>query len=238
MDTLNCCPYSPLVRRALLYHLLCSVMANFQIVFHRTDPVGGPAKIAVIGVGLSHFTHFLSVLVLYGLTKRVFGSEQTSGKAFCFLSALLHIISPAGAFLSAPYGEPVFSLLNFAGFYAYASALYNDRFGKSVVRDTQLLLAAAAFATATTVRGNGIISGSLFAYDCAALLFQIISDGISVEVVHRLIITVLGGIIVALGMILPQYVAYTSYCTKETLGRPWCQRLIPSIFAWVQAEYW
>jgi Gpi18-like mannosyltransferase len=213
-------------------------MANFQIVFRRIDSVGGPAKIAVIGVGLSHVTHFLSVLVLYGLTKRVFGSDKTSEKAFCFLSALLHIISPAGVFLSAPYGEPVFSLLNFAGFYLYASSLYNNRLGKSVVRDLQQLLAAATFATASTVRGNGIISGSLFAYDCAALLFQIIKGGLSVEIVHRLIITIFGGIIVALGTILPQYVAYTSYCTTGTLSRPWWQRLIPSIYAWVQAEYW
>lgn len=213
-------------------------MANSQIVFHRTDEMGGAAKIAIVGVGLSHLTHFLSVLALYGLTKKAFGTEKVSEKAFCFISALLHIITPAGAFLSAPYGEPVFSLLNFAGFYIYASALHSDRLGKSAVRDAQLLLAASSFAIATTVRSNGIISGALFAYDCVVLFFQIASGGVSVEAVHRLIITILGGIIVALGMILPQYVAYTSYCTTKALPRPWCQRLIPSIYTWVQAEYW
>ncbi|KAJ9215279.1 CAZyme family GT76 [Paecilomyces variotii] len=217
------------------YTKLLSILTS---AFHRMDEMGGAAKIAVVGVGLSHFTHFLSVLALYGLTKKAFGTEKISEKAFCFLSALLHIITPAGAFLSAPYAEALFSLLNFAGFYLYASALHNDRPGKSASRDAQLLLAASSFATATTVRSNGIISGSLFAYDCVVLLFQILSRGVSVEAVHRLIITILGGIIVALGMILPQYVAYTSYCAAETLPRPWCQRLIPSIYTWVQSEYW
>ncbi|GAD94438.1 DUF409 domain protein [Paecilomyces variotii No. 5] len=214
------------------------LLSSLTSIFNRTDDMGGAAKIAIVGVGLSHLTHFLSVLALYGLTKKAFGTEKVSEKAFCFISALLHIITPAGAFLSAPYGEPVFSLLNFAGFYLYASALHSDRLGKSATRDAQLILAASSFAIATTVRSNGVISGSLFAYDCIVLFFQIASGGVSMEAVHRLIITILSGIIVGLGMVVPQYVAYTSYCTTEALPRPWCQRLIPSIYTWVQAEYW
>jgi Gpi18-like mannosyltransferase len=175
-------------------------------------------------------------LVLHALSKSLFGHETQSQKAFCLISTALHIISPAGAFLSAPYGESLFSLLNFTGFYIYSSALLAENAGRQTRRDIFILLAGILFATATTIRGNGIISGSLFAYDAVQGAVQFLNNERSMALIRRTAFIVLGGSIVALGSIIPQYIAYTEYCAATT--RPWCGRLLPSVYGWVQVHYW
>ncbi|QGA17664.1 hypothetical protein EYB26_005339 [Talaromyces marneffei] len=194
------------------------------------------AAIAFSGIALSHLSHFLSSLILHALTKLLFGYETRSQKAFCLISAALHIISPAGAFLSAPYGESLFSLLNFTGFYIYSSALLVENAGSRARRDIYFLLAGILFATATIIRGNGIISGCLFAYDAVQGVLQFLNNGLSIDLIRRTGFIVLGGSIVALGSIIPQYIAYTEYCVATT--RPWCERLLPSVYGWVQVHYW
>ncbi|EED24390.1 DUF409 domain protein [Talaromyces stipitatus ATCC 10500] len=194
------------------------------------------AAIAISGIALSHLTHFCSVLVLHTLTELLFGYETRSQKLFCLVSAALHVISPAGAFLSAPYTESPFSFLNFTGFYLYSSALLAEKAGNRGRRDILVLLAGILFAAATTIRGNGIISGCLFAYDAVQGVLQFLHHGLSIDLIRRSGIVVLGGIIVALGSIIPQYIAYTEYCGATS--RPWCARFLPSIYGWVQVHYW
>jgi phosphatidylinositol glycan class V len=172
------------------------------------------------------------------LTKTIFGAETNARRAFCLVSAALHIISPAGAFLSAPYGESVFSFLNLTAFHLYLSALFDEDIGRHSVRDVKFLAAAVLFALATTVRSNGILSGCLFAYDAILGVSQAFTRSFSFGVVRRLFVVVFGGSIIALGMIGPQYVAFMTYCTDPGLSRPWCEQLIPSIYGWVQMHYW
>jgi GPI mannosyltransferase 2 len=179
----------------------------------------------------------LSVLVLHALTRSLFGYETPSQKAFCLVSAALHVLSPAGAFLSAPYGESLFSLLNLTGFYLYSAALSSESAGRRGRRDIHFLLAGAAFAVATTIRGNGILSGCLFAYDAIQGALQFLRHGLSLDLLRRTGFVVVGGITVALGTIIPQFIAFTEYCEGAT-SRPWCDRLVPSIYGWVQAHYW
>jgi Gpi18-like mannosyltransferase len=203
----------------------------------------GPAQVAIVGVGLSHLAHFLSVLALYNLTRNVFGMETDVQRALSFISAALHIISPAGSFLSAPYGESVFSFLNILGSDIYLSAILDDgddgdNSGKLIVRDMKLLGAAMIFAIATTIRSNGILNGCLFVFDASQELVQIASLGPSIRPIRRLFIIIVGGSIVALGMVGPQYLAYKKYCKVSRVSRPWCKQLIPSIYGWVQARYW
>lgn len=191
-----------------------------------------------MGIGLSHLTHYLSVLAVYGLSSNVFGQHTPTQRLVCLLSALLHVITPAGAFLSAPYMEPLFSLLNISGLYLYSSSFLDDCSGKRFTRDVKLLGAALLFAVATTVRSNGILSGFLFAYDAVWLLRRGVLHGLSGDAVLRLGVIVLGGCVVGLGMVLPQVIAYTTYCQDDSITRPWCQWTIPSIYGWVQEQYW
>ncbi|CRG84749.1 phosphatidylinositol glycan, class V [Talaromyces islandicus] len=197
-----------------------------------------PPAIAVIGVILSHVTHFVSVLVLYHLTKTVLGSETARQRALCFVSAALHVTSPAGAFLSAPYGEPVFSCLNLTGLYVYSSAILAEQTKSWTRRDLNFVLAGVLFAGATLTRSNGILSGALFAYDAVLGAVEVLTRGLSFGVIRRTAFVVLGGSIVALGMIVPQYIAFKAYCLDSHSARPWCERLLPSIYSWVQVEYW
>ncbi|KAE8132352.1 GPI mannosyltransferase 2 [Aspergillus pseudotamarii] len=195
-------------------------------------------SVALVAITLSHITHYFSVLALYRLSINIFGHDSTSGRLISFLSAALHIICPAGAFLSAPYGESLFSFLNITGYYLYSASLLDANAGKRASSDANLLLAAALLSIATAVRSNGILSGALFAYDALLQLRMIISQGISGDNLLRLGVIVVGGCVVALGLIVPQWIAYTAFCMSDEPLRPWCEQLIPSIYGWVQVHYW
>jgi Gpi18-like mannosyltransferase len=194
--------------------------------------------IALTGVVVSHLSHFVSVLALYALSKTLFGQETRSQKAFCFISAALHTVSPAGAFLSAPYGEALFSCLNLTGFYCYVAAILAEDSGKFTQRDVNFLTAGCLFSLATSVRSNGILSGCLFLYDAVSGCCDFLSRGISLAAVRRMIFVVLGGSVITLGLVGPQYVAYKTYCADAASPRPWCEQRLPSVYGFVQAHYW
>ncbi|GFF23228.1 hypothetical protein IFM58399_00216 [Aspergillus lentulus] len=172
------------------------------------------------------------------LSISTFGGDTAKQKTLCFLSAALHIISPAGAFLSAPYGEALFSLLSISGSYLYSSSVLDDTTNHRLSRDLKLLTAAVLISAATAVRSNGILGGILFAYDALLQLQQILSRGLSWAVVSRLAVTVLGGCVIALGMAVPQYIAFIAFCMTPNAPRPWCGWTIPSIYRFVQEQYW
>ncbi|PYH93000.1 DUF409 domain protein [Aspergillus ellipticus CBS 707.79] len=214
------------------------VLAFITSALYRLAGVSGAARTAVVAIVLSHIAHYLSVLALYRLSINVFGRDTATQKLICFLSAALHIICPAGAFLSAPYGESLFSLLNISGFYIYSSAFLDNKAGKRFSGDAKLLLAAVLFSSATTVRSNGILSGVLFAYDALLQIRRVVSGRLSADACAHLCIIIVGGCIIALGLIIPQAVAYKTYCAAKDDTRPWCQWLVPSIYGWVQGHYW
>ena len=140
--------------------------------------------------------------------------------------------------MSAPYGEPVFSLLNFTGFYMYMSARLDDSNGRLFHGDLKLLVSGVLFAIATTVRSNGVLSGMLFAYDAVVGLVGIVRNGISFVLIRRLGFIFLGGSLILIGIVGPQYLAYKIYCDDVVAPRSWCNSTIPSIYAWVQSYYW
>jgi Gpi18-like mannosyltransferase len=216
----------------LLAHILLHIGIRWS------GGIDGPVNIALIGVILSHICHYYSVLALHSLSANIFGSETSTQKLICFLSAALHIISPAGAFLSAPYGEPVFSLLNIFGYYLYTSSLIAEHNGAVLLRDLQVLTSAVLFAIATVVRSNGILSGFLFAYDAAILVWATLTQGLSAHRFRRLVVIVVGGCIVGSSMVVPQILAYREYCMGGGDLRPWCSWTVPSIYNWVQSFYW
>jgi GPI mannosyltransferase 2 len=196
---------------------------------------------AVAGIAISNICHLLSVLQLYGLSRSLFSRVSPGNSSISLVIAILLVISPAGAFLAAPYSESLFSFLNCLGFYLYLSGLQKFRQGRRLRCEIETLAAGAAFGCATTVRSNGLLSGALFLYDFALTGEQIITEGLSTARLRRLIALGVGGCLIALGTIIPQYSVYTKYCTHvaaESEIRPWCHKLVPSIYAWVQSHYW
>ena len=112
---------------------------------------------------------------------------------------------------------------------------------KTLKKDVYLSLAGVAFGLATTFRGNGLLSGLIFVFDAVTTLIPIIQLSYLAPNIRRLTVTLLSGFLMACIALTPQFIAYKHYCKGELNGyskRPWCSKWIPSIFAWVQKEYW
>jgi phosphatidylinositol glycan class V len=197
---------------------------------------------ALAGVMLSHICHLLSVLILHELTLTVYYILcQPKRCQLALVAASLHIISPAGMFLSAPCAESCFSFLNFLGFYCYAKTLEGHSNIAEICKDMLILFSGIAFGVATTFRGNGLFSGLTLVYDAIACITVILRNRKIKSGIRRLCVTCVSGALMAGIACVPQYLAYDEYCrrwdTKEN-ARPWCSGWIPSIYGWVQKEYW
>ncbi|EAA29338.1 glycosyltransferase family 76 protein [Neurospora crassa] len=194
---------------------------------------------------VSNASHLLASLVLYHLTLLLplSGSNSSPQKRrkLALLTSLLHIFSPAGLFLSAPYAESSCALFSFLGWWFYAQSCLSDQDGTTAVSgnvergakgiftvkgDVHLLLAGLSFGLATLFRSNGILNGLPFAWEVLSILsgFVITTSGGRergrvplFKTLRRLIALGLGGIFVAAGSIVPQTVAWLRYCPSGSL---------------------
>ncbi|OMP86485.1 GPI mannosyltransferase 2 [Diplodia seriata] len=137
-----------------------------------------------------------------------------------FLTAVLHVLSPAGLFLAAPYGEALFSLLNFLGMlcYAYARVQPNGQAAHLLC----MLVSGLCFGLATMVRSNGLLSGLILLYDVLRALPGFLGPSSEmIATLMRLVGPVLAGCMVAGGSLIPQWVAYQQYCTLVSMPQVW-----------------
>ncbi len=183
------------------------------------------------------------MIVLYHPTLELIPIFNPRKNKIAFVTAVLHILSPAGIFLSAPYGESVFACFNYLGVWCYVRSVLarpstNSTAQRFMLAEVSYLVSAGvSFALATSMRSNGLLSGIPLAWDAIQALLnprKLLSD---TRNIIRLCATGLTGLIVLAGFALPQVVAYMEYCTGEQL-RPWCQKMPPSIYSWVQSHYW
>jgi len=59
--------------------------------------------------------------------------------------------------------------------------------------------------------------------------------------VGRLVVLGIGGVLVGVGLVFPQRVAYGRYCLTDAGAgevRSWCDDTVPSIYLFVQERYW
>lgn len=188
---------------------------------------------------VANASHLLSALVLNSLGQVVLGDDRLA-----LVGALLHVFSPAGLFLSAPYAEASFALLSFSGYLLFAKSRLAHQ---PLARDVQLILAGALFGLATAFRSNGITHGVPFAWEFVQQLRSL--PGRPLSAAHQLVVLGIGGLCVAAGSIVPQVVAYRRFCVDPTTTsasvsaaltqrRPWCESRLRSIYAFVQVHYW
>ncbi|KAL2119659.1 hypothetical protein VTJ04DRAFT_6620 [Mycothermus thermophilus] len=201
---------------------------------------------SLIAITTANTAHLLSAFILHRLGALLFPRQQQHPSPIPLIAALLHILSPAGLFLSAPYSESSFALLSFVGYLLFALAHHHQHDGAR--RDAYTLAAGVVFGAATVFRSNGVLNGLLFAWEGARILPGLGRRNVSVRervgVVRRLVVLGIAGVCVALGTVVPQAVAYRRFCLsgsgdgegKEV--REWCGRWVPSIYAFVQAYYW
>lgn len=209
--------------------------------FNRSGLRSPQDAVALAGLTLAHSFHLLSCFMLYWLSWAVCDAQSASQRSkYAFMAACIHIVSPAGLFLSAPYAESVFSFFNFTGFYLYIRSR-NELSNLGRIQSSLLVLAAGlSFGIATMIRSNGLLSGLLFLFELTreALKVRRISDLTSKAL--RLSALFGGGLLMAACALVPQLVAYFTYCVNVDVSfrRQWCSRLIPSIYTWVQSYYW
>ena len=197
---------------------------------------------ALLGAAVAHVCHILSVLMLYILSKsifKVYGHQRSV--MIGLVSARLHIVTPAGMFLSAPYAESLFSLLQFTGIYLYSRSkmMYPSRW--PISKELDILASGFLFGLATSVRSNGLLSGMIYAFDALEDVITFLCAHGGYLRLRKLFVTVLAGLLVAAGTVYPQYLAYLEFCTGTQNDKelsPWCNNYLPSIYAWVQTKYW
>jgi phosphatidylinositol glycan class V len=182
--------------------------------------------------------HLLSVLVLFALGTIIFPSRSPP---FALTAAFLHIFSPAGLFLSAPYAESPCALLSFSGILLFVKSIVGRKERPSIGKDLLVLLSGMTFGVATTFRSNGILNGLLLLEEAFGLLFSL-RRGFRLTTIRRLVATGLGGLSVGAGFIVPQYIAWKEYCGQGEIDanflRPWCHKSLPSVYSFVQDHYW
>lgn len=215
----------------LSFAVLFSPFALSEIVGH-----------ALIGILIAHLSHLAAVIALYHLTYELIPASTHRKQAIAFTASTLHVVSPAGLFLSAPYGESTFAFFSFAGTLAYlfATKCYASfAFQQQRVAGRWLLLSGALYGASVLVRSNGLFSGIPFAWDAALTLVPLKKFWRQRDPAKRwkLATIVLAGSLIAVGFAIPQVVAYREYCSVEN-PRPWCSHIPPSIYNWVQSHYW
>lgn len=197
--------------------------------------------VALAGLALAHGFHLLSCFMLYGLSWNVYNAQTDARRSkFAFVAVCVHIISPAGLFLSVPYAESAFSFFNFSGFYLYMKSL-NKQKGQREIKSFFLVLAAGlSFGTATILRSNGLLSGLLFLFELLREISEVKHTSELKSKIFRLSALIGGGSLMTACAIGPQFLAYRTYCLNVAIAvrRQWCTRSIPSIYGWVQSYYW
>ncbi|KAI5918163.1 GPI mannosyltransferase 2 [Camillea tinctor] len=183
----------------------------------------------LVGIFVANASHLLSVLVLYQLGLVVWKSPRLS-----FTAALLHVLSPAGMFLSAPYSESTFSFLSFMGYLFFCKAILSEK--RTVAHDVSLVASGMWFGFAATFRSNGILNGILFAVE----LLRELSVAPTFTSIRRRFVLIVAGSAIAVGFVLPQIAAYQTFCSSDSIvsTRPWCASSLPSIYSFVQEHYW
>ncbi|GAO13372.1 hypothetical protein UVI_02013820 [Ustilaginoidea virens] len=200
---------------------LARTLAGFTRPSHAVEPM--------VAIAIAHASHFVAVLALHRLTMML-----SCNARLAFIASALHIFSPAGLFLSAPYNESPFACLSFVGNLLFAMGLGTQ---PTLRGEAAIVAAGTSIGLATTFRSNGLTSGLLFAGEALRRVVALINSP-SPSRLLSLATPVLGGLCVASGSVVPQVLAWVRYCQSSDVSRPWCDTTFPSIYTFVQDHYW
>jgi len=194
----------------------------------------------VTGVILAHAAHLVAVLALYHLTFTLLPPTAKRRQIAALIPSLLHIVSPAGIFLSAPYAESSFAALSFIGIFLFARG--GQHGPGSLSRCVLVVGSGVVFGISAMFRSNGILSGLLFLSEAihGLLAWKGEDKLFTWRRMADMAAICLGGLSLAAGFAWPQVLAWMRYCNGgEIKVRPgWCEDIPPSIYTHVQSKYW
>lgn len=231
------------------------------IIHLSPSDIPNPYPYVFAGILVANLSHLLSVFVLYNLTRLVYPAQD--GVGVSFVAATMHVLTPAGMFLVAPYSEGLFALLSFLGYYLYVRSThayysYSSRTG-GLEQAVWVVGAGAMWMLAGMVRSNGVLNGVVVLVDFVKEVWVLLGgqgrggvghseDGVLIMSWRRRLARIAGlgvaGVMVGLGLIVPQGIAWMQFCAgKDGKGageamREWCSRTVPSIYLYVQDKYW
>jgi len=244
-------PLPPLLPFEIYCIYICSILVTNLIQLRLAailylSPTTSPYPYIFAGVLVSNLSHLLSVFVLYNLTKLVYPKE---GDKVAFVASVIHVLTPAGIFLVAPYSEGLFALLSFMGYYLYVRSTHVYYRGGGGWRQMGWVVAAGVvWMLAGMVRSNGVLNGVVVAVEFVREGW-ILLRGRGERGVGRRLLRIAGlgiaGVLVGLGLVVPQGIAWMQFCAAAAgggggggRGREWCSRTLPSIYSYVQDKYW
>ncbi|KAG0261157.1 hypothetical protein DFQ27_003119 [Actinomortierella ambigua] len=175
--------------------------------------------IVISGVLVANASFILAAVQLYRLSRQLFRDEP-----FAFLSGLMYVLTPSGIFSSAIYTESTFAALTFTGMLFAAKRQY--------------LLAAVTWSISSTARSNGILYAGFFVYDL------VVRMDLHRSIVHKawqIIKAIVLSLISCTGFAAVQAYGYSLYCMNDSsavAARPWCDKMPPLIYTFVQDYYW
>ncbi|KAJ9608673.1 ER membrane glycoprotein subunit of the GPI transamidase complex-like protein [Cladophialophora chaetospira] len=154
----------------------------------------------VAGVLLSHLSHWLSVVQLWSLVNALSGEQKDGDSRLAFNTAVLHIISPAGVFLSTPCSESLFSFLSMSGFLSLVYALRQFDKQQTLAGSSAMVRAGFRFCAATMVRSNGILAGLPLLIEAITSALSILTKGLTKVRTAYLASLVATGLLVGVGL--------------------------------------
>lgn len=176
---------------------------------------------------LSNLCHYLAAVVLYHYTYLVFLSARIfSAEKMARVSLVLFVVSPAAAFMTAPYSEPAAALASFACLWARELALASRVLGsRAHIRSKSLYVASGLLAAiAFGFRANCLLLGLIYMYDVAQMW-------------PRPVYPVAAGSVLGAAFVAVQVLPYMNICWGSDRGE-WCNSTVPSLFAYAQSHYW
>ena len=173
--------------------------------------------IAILALIFTNTCHYLATIYIFKLTRLLFKSYK-----FARITALLFLFNAASVQLSSMYTEAPFAFFTLVGLYC----LYSKK----------SFIASLCFALASTTRSNGIVLIGFFTYD---LLQKIIFDDLCInQIIKKTVLSSIYSLISLSGFLAFQFYGYSKFCLIDNPVRPWCKSTIPSIYSFVQNEYW
>lgn len=205
---------------------------------------------------VANMAHLAATLVLYKLTLAIFKNARIfSPKRMALCLLILYVMTPAAAFMTAPYSEPVAAFLSFSCLYLRqlgldsspyvildarhkeetksVDAQSNEKSGNETTYTRApdafyvglYILSGAFAAVAYGFRANCLLLGILYVYD----LFTVRPFPSPSPLI--------AGLLLGLSFVITQYSNYASICVGSERGE-WCNSKLPLLFTYAQGHYW
>lgn len=185
------------------------------------DGSWSPTAAILVTMLLANVAAAASVVLLYRLSLRV-----TRNAELAYTAALLSIVAPsAGTTLASPTPESFYSLASLVGLlYLETNSIHGCGWGT-------VAITSFWFAVATAFRANGAL---LVGY----VAFKLIGEARCGRVISAALKLAASTAVCMSANVLFQVWAYGRFCLDEQTKRPWCARCVPSVYTFVQSQYW